>query len=196
MLPLVAAGLLAGTLAVPAAEPPRQGSSGRAGFGLAEWRFGLQAHDPTSPERGTANLSGLVLFSRPFVPAGAPTALLPMPHLGASLNLAGKTSHVHAGLTWQLDFRQLDLRPFNLPRGLFIEASLGAALHDGRTGRFVPPGHNALGCPVLFREAATLGYRLESGWTVSTTLEHLSNAGRCNANRGLTNLGVMVGYRF
>jgi lipid A 3-O-deacylase len=191
VLPLVAAGLLAGTLAAPAAEPPREGRFGHAGFGLTEWRFGLQAHDPTSPERGTAALSGLALFSRPFMPAGAPAALLPMPHLGGSLNLGGKTSHIHAGLTWQLDLRQL-----NLPQGLFIEASFGAALHDGRTGRFVPPGHNALGCPVLFREAATLGYRLESGITVSATLEHLSNAGRCNANRGLTNLGVMVGYRF
>lgn len=186
---LAAAGLaLVGQAALPVAAADLPVLAGRkpGAFGLAEIRVGGGLHDPWSPERGSANLTGLVLFQRPFVPGGVPSALIPLPHLGASLSLGGKTSHLHAGLTWQVE----------LTHRLFVEASLGGALHDGRTGRHVPPGHNALGCVALFREAATIGYRLDNGWTVTGTLEHLSNGGRCNANRGLTNVGAMLGYRF
>ena len=175
-------------LTVPAysAEPPvLAGTRPKAGW-LAEARIGMAAHDPWSPEAGSANLSGLLLFRRPFMAGDAPAALVPLPHLGFSANLSGKTSHAHAGLTWQV----------NLTSRLFVEGSLGAALHTGQTGRFVPAGHNALGCRALFREAATIGYRLEGGWTVTASLEHLSNGGRCNTNRGLTNIGAMLGYQF
>lgn len=176
--------LLAGP-AIAADAPTLAGHRPAMGW-LAEARFGVAAHDPWSPESGSANLAALLLFRRPFEPGGAPAALVPLPHLGFSASLGGRTSHVHAGLTWQVD----------LTARLFVEGSLGAALHDGHTGRAIPAGHNALGCRALFREAATIGYRLENGWTVTASLEHLSNGGRCNANRGLTNLGVMLGYRF
>jgi lipid A 3-O-deacylase len=164
----------------------RPGLMARGHAVLSEVRMGLTAQDPVSPERGTVNLSGLILFNRPFQPGGAPAAFMPLPHLGYSLNLAGKTSHLHAGLTWRLD----------LTRSLFVEASLGGALHDGVVGRYAAEGRNALGCRALFREAASLGYRLENGWTITATVEHLSNGGRCDANRGLTNVGVMLGYQF
>jgi lipid A 3-O-deacylase len=169
-----------------AGDAPRPGPVMRGHTVLSEVRMGLTAQDPVSPERGTVNLSGLILFNRPFQPGGVPSAFVPLPHIGYALNLAGKTSHVHVGLTWRLD----------LTHALFAEASLGVALHDGVVGRYAAEGRNALGCRALFREAASLGYRLESGWTITATAEHLSNGGRCDANRGLTNLGVMVGYRF
>jgi hypothetical protein len=183
---LLAAGLFLMAGSAVAADPPVLAGPRPAGGWLAEARLGVAAHDPWSPEAGSATLTGLLLFRRPFLPASAPAALVPLPHLGFSANPVGKTSHAHAGLTWQVE----------LTARLFVEGSLGAAFHDGRTGRAVPAGRNALGCRALFREAAAIGYRLEGGWTVTAGLEHLSNAGRCNANRGLTNVGVMLGYRF
>lgn len=183
---LLAAGLFLMAGSALAADPPVLAGPRPPGGWLAEVRFGMAAHDPWSPEAGSANLAALLLFRRPFLPASAPAALVPLPHLGFSASLGGKTSHIHAGLTWQVD----------LTDRLFVEGSLGVALHDGHIGRAVPAGHNALGCRALFREAATIGYRLDAGWTVNASLEHLSNAGRCDANRGLTNVGVMLGYRF
>lgn len=153
---------------------------------LAELRLGLGAQDPLSPEAGSTNLAGLVLFNRPFQPGGAPSSFVPMPHAGFSLNLASRTSHLHAGLTWR----------FDLGRQLFLEAGFGGALHDGMVGARATEGRNALGCRALFRESAGFGYRLDDGWTITLALEHLSNGGRCERNRGLTNIALMLGYRF
>jgi lipid A 3-O-deacylase len=145
-------------------------------------RLGLAAHDPFSPERGSLDLRGEILLAVPDSASRSP--LMPHIHLGGALNTGGRTSHLHAGVTWTLDLA---------PR-VFIEASLGGALHDGATEQ--KPGHNALGCPALFRESLALGYRLDARWHAMLTLEHLSNAGLCRQNRGLTNLGAALGYRF
>ena len=58
------------------------------------------------------------------------------------------------------------------------------------------PGRNAMGCNWSFRESGSLGYRLTPAWSVMGTVEHMSNAGFCDENRGLTNAGVRVGYTF
>jgi len=55
---------------------------------------------------------------------------------------------------------------------------------------------NALGCHVLFRESASLGFNLTESWRIMGTIEHNSNAGLCDFNRGLTNAGVRLGYKF
>jgi len=41
-----------------------------------------------------------------------------------------------------------------------------------------------------------LGYRLTTHWQVMASIEHNSNAGLCDRNRGLTNGGLRLGYRF
>ncbi len=186
LLPLL---LLPG--AAHAAEAPAFGTPVLAAGFFSELRIGVLAHDPWSPERGTADLRAEVLFAKPFDLKSADHAgkwdfVIPRPHLGGTLNTGGKTSHFHAGLTWT----------FDLSEKLFIEAGLGGALHDGKTARAVAAGHNSLGCTAHFRETAGIGYRIDRNWNVMANIEHLSNAGLCRHNRGLTNIGVTLGYRF
>jgi lipid A 3-O-deacylase len=154
---------------------------------VSEVRVGGTAHDPWSPEKGSANLTGEILFAKPFTPADLFTSyFVPRPHIGGSLNFDGRTSFAYAGLTWTVDIT---------PR-FFIEGSFGGAVHNGETGRIVPLDRNALGCSPLFRESGSVGVRLSANWSVMATIEHLSNAGLCAQNRGLTNIGARIGYTF
>ena len=107
---------------------------------------------------------------------------------GGSLNVAGRTNSAYLGATWTVDVTER----------IFVEGFFGAAFHDGATGpkAFVPPGFNALGCSPLFREAGAVGYRFSEHWSVLATIEHMSNAGLCVENRGLTNFGGKIAYTF
>jgi hypothetical protein len=157
---------------------------------LSEFRAGMSAQDPFSTESGSANLTGELLFSKPFTPADLFTSyFVPRPHVGGSLNFDHKTSFAYAGFTWTVDVT---------PR-VFVEGSLGGAVHSGSTERnpfYVPPDRAALGCSPLFRESGSVGIRLSSNWNVMATVEHLSNAGACSQNQGLTNVGARFGYTF
>jgi lipid A 3-O-deacylase len=153
---------------------------------LLEVRFGAYVHDPLSPERGSADLNGEVLLAPwTFDPHGW-SFLVPRVHIGVTGNLGGKTSHADLGLTWT----------YVVTQSIFTEATFGGAVHDGSTGSASGPGHNALGCSPLFRESASLGYRINTTWSVMAIIEHMSNAGLCAQNRGLTNAGIRVGYSF
>jgi hypothetical protein len=155
---------------------------------VSELRIGGFAHDPWGPEAGSPNLSGEILLHKPFTPADLFTSyFVPRPHVGGSLNLGPKTSFAYTGLTWTFDLA---------PR-LFLEGSLGGAIHTGDTGdQLVTPGRAALGCSPLFRESGSVGVRLSANWSLMATLEHLSNNGLCSQNRGLTNIGARIGYSF
>ncbi|MFI4996782.1 MAG: acyloxyacyl hydrolase [Hyphomicrobiales bacterium] len=156
-------------------------------FFLSEVRLGTFAHDAMSPEKGSADLAGEILFARPFTaPGSAWDFLLPRPSIGATISFAGKTSQAFAGLTWTYD----------ITKSIFVEAEFGGSVNNGKTGAVVPPGHNAMGCQVSFRESASLGYRLNANWDITATVEHMSNAGLCTQNRGLTNYGARIGYSF
>ena len=110
---------------------------------LSEVRLGTFAHDPLSPEKGSADLNGEILFAKPFsAPGSAWDFLLPRPSIGATLNFAGKTSQAYAGLTWTYD----------ITKSIFVEGSFGGSVNNGKTGTIVPPGHNAMGCNASFRE--------------------------------------------
>lgn len=158
------------------------------GVGLiSELRGGVFAHNPAGRENGSADLNLEILFAKPFQPADPALAfLVPRLHVGTTVNTAGDTSAVYAGFTWTYDFTDK----------LFGEVSTGAGFHNGKTGRIVPMDRIALGCSPLFRESASLGYRLSPNWTVMATVEHMSNAGLCRSNPGITNYGVRVGYVF
>jgi hypothetical protein len=151
-----------------------------------EIRGGVFAHDPFSPEKGSADINAEFLARLPFDASGAWSFLIPRVHVGAMLNTAGRTSHAYAGFSWTYD----------VTRQIFVEASFGGAIHNGYTGDVPRYHHNSLGCSPLFRESASLGYRLTENWSVMATIEHLSNAGLCKQNRGLTNVGARIGYRF
>lgn len=188
---LLAAGLAlaAGQVAFAAdfaAPPPATDLLFAPNF-IAEARLGASAQDVFSPEAGSANLTGEILFAKPFRADDAIVDLfIPRLHVGGSLNFAGKTSFVYAGLTWSYDFTER----------IFVEGQFGGALHNGDTHAFARPGHNALGCAPAFHEAASLGYRISARWSVLATIEHMSNAGFCDQNRGLTNVGARLSYRF
>jgi hypothetical protein len=154
---------------------------------LSELRFGVSAQDPWSPEEGSVNITGEVLTGKLFT-AESPTLDLFIPrfHVGGSANTAGQTSFAYAGFTWTVPITQ----------ALFVEATFGGAIHNGETGEIVGSNHSALGCSPLFRESASVGWRFDEHWSVMATIEHLSNAGLCEQNRGLTNVGARIGYSF
>jgi hypothetical protein len=155
---------------------------------LSEFRLGGLAHDPWGAEGKSANLSGEIILHKPFTPADLFTSyFVPRPHVGAALNFGGRTSFAYSGVTWSFDVA---------PR-LFVEGSIGGALHNGNTGEGpAPSGRTALGCTPLFRESGAVGVRLSANWSLMATLEHLTNHGLCEQNRGLTNVGARLGYTF
>lgn len=161
----------------------------RPGGVLSELRLGGAAQDPWSNERGTANVNGEVLLAKPALVADRFwSVFVPRPTIGGSFNLAGRTRYGYVGATWTVDVTER----------VFVEGFFGAAVHDGATGprAFTPPRFSALGCSPLFREAGAVGFRLDEHWSVMATVEHMSNAGLCVENRGLTNVGAKIAYTF
>jgi lipid A 3-O-deacylase len=109
------------------------------------------------------------------------------PHVGATVNFGDLESMAYAGLSWTVPV-------FDTP--VFIEGSFGAAVHNGESDGATPPGRN-LGCSFLFRESVSVGVNVTESASIMATLEHASHAHLCgNNNRGLTNLGVRVGWKF
>ena len=184
--------LAAGLTGTASAEPAKRRAGALPGTErpslLSEVRFGFSAHDPWGPEKGSANVAGEVLFAKPFTSADLFTSyFIPRPHIGGSLNFESKTNYAYAGLTWSVDVT---------PR-VFVEGSLGGAIHDGaRKAYETPADRQALGCSPLFREAGSVGVRLSAQWSLTATVEHLTNGGTCGETGGLTNVGARVGYSF
>lgn len=169
-----------------AADAPAFGTRPVPAGIFSELRLGAQAHDPWSPEKGSVDLTATVLFVKPFQLDSRWDWVVPRPHIGGAVNLNSDTSHVNFGLTWTYD----------ITSRFFVEASFGGAFHNGKTGRAVPADRSALGCSPLFRESAGIGFRIDQNWSIIAQVEHLSNAGLCKQNRGLTNVGAQLGYRF
>jgi lipid A 3-O-deacylase len=173
----------AADLAIPLAYSPP--TVARSWF--SEIRGGAFVHGPGSRESGSLDMNGELLFSKPFQPVDPLMAfLVPRLHVGGTLNSAGDTSQVYAGFTWTYD----------VTRAVFVDASVGAAFHNGETGRLPRLDRLSLGCSPLIRATGSLGYRLDANWSIMATVEHISNANTCHGNQGLTNYGVRVGYTF
>ena len=157
---------------------------------FSEMRLGATAQDVWGRESGSANVAGEILFSKPFSAADLfASYFIPRPHVGGSVNAGGDTSFAYAGVTWSYD----------LTSWLFVEGSLGGAVHNGNTQSnlaTVAPRESALGCSPLFRESGSLGVRLSTNWSVMATVERLSNGGACAQNQGLTNFGARLGFSF
>lgn len=152
-----------------------------------EVRFGVLAHDYYSPEGGSADLNGELLFPKLWHVANPFwDQFIPHPDIGFTANFVGKTSQAYAGVAWN----------FELPRSFFFSADFGGGVNNGKTGTVVPDGFSKVGCNEWFHESASLGYHLTGAWNVMGTVEHSSNAGFCTENRGVTNYGLRLGYRF
>ena len=170
---------------VPAASAQTAGRDGAPSLLIDEVRAGVFAHsiDPNNGEDG-ADLNLELLLRRPGGRYDNPLldfALRPRVHIGGSVNTAGDTSQVYAGLSWDVQ----------LAPKLSLELTFGGAVHDGPTGAAV----DSYGCSVNFRESASLGYALDERWTVYGTVAHMSNADLCDQNTGLTSVGVRLGYK-
>ncbi|SHF14665.1 Lipid A 3-O-deacylase (PagL) [Devosia limi DSM 17137] len=161
-----------------------------------ELRFGLHAHQVHHAAlpfmvsdwdiSRVEDISFDVLFTSPdldvFRWIGSPR-----PELGTTINLAGRDSLLHLGLTWHLPV-------FDTP--LFLEGTLGAAANNGYlTG--APAGRQNFGCRVNFYQRYGVGVNLSEQATATVTYEHTSNNGWCGeANDGLSNFGVRLGWKF
>lgn len=160
-------------------------SAAPAWAGIDELRLGLLAHDigflgHGKEEGGDANVE--VLFKSP---AFLDALWAPRPHVGLSVNSAGDTSQLYAGLTWSVE-------PFER---VFVEFSLGGTVHDGELDS-AALDRKQLGSRLLFRESLSLGFRLDRRNSLSIIFDHESNARLARHNEGLNNLGVRWGYRF
>ncbi len=163
-------------------------------FGLSEFRAGLFYHsiDDVGPGGvGNTNftrpgdINFEALFKTPeldvFYWIGSPR-----PTIGANINTGGLESFIRLGLTWHLPI-------FDTP--FYLEGQFGGALHNGDLKGAVFPRRN-LGCSLMFYESAGVGVNIGDNLTVTGVIEHSSTANICLPNRGLTNLGVKIGYRF
>jgi lipid A 3-O-deacylase len=189
---LLAAMLVSGpALAQSPALPPGASSyapSTAAPVPSWEARLGLAAANPGGRESGMLNFSGEMLSPRVATLNDRFTAaLVPRFHLGASANFNG-TRYAYAGATWTVD----------LDKTFFVEASLGAAVNDGKTGGVIPENRLNVGCSTGTREAAALGVRLNDRWSLVATLEHFSTLGCSDRDkpRGPANFGARLGYSF
>lgn len=163
-------------------------------FGLSEVRAGFMAHsiDEPGPNGELLNLtrwqdvSFEALFLSPDIDAfrwlGSPKI-----NFGGTVNLTGLENMAHLGLTWQA--RNL------FDTDIFVEGTFGAAIHDGLLTGATYPARD-LGCRLLFYQSAALGVDVTDTMSVMLSWEHASSAKICMPNRGLTNIGVKVAYRF
>lgn len=110
----------------------------------------------------------------------------PRPEVGTTISLGGYENLLHVGLTWQLPV-------FETP--FYLEGTFGAAAHSGYLTN-APGLYRNLGCEVNFYERFGVGANLSENVTATLTYEHTSNAGLCQQNAGLSNVGVRVGWKF
>jgi hypothetical protein len=134
-------------------------------------------------EADTAELQALRML-------GAPRLALTM-----AVNTGGKTDFGGAAFNWR---RQIWRR-------LYAGVQLGLDANDGYTR--ITPGYSnetlrrdrlQLGSRVLFREAASLGCRLDANWSAGLQYIHNSTGEILSKgpNESLNELGVNVGRRF
>lgn len=153
---------------------------------LDEVRLGIFDHDSnlfaTRHENNNLDINAEALFKSPSWLAWA---WAPRPHVGATVNTGSGTSLAYAGLTWD----------YNLTEALFIEGSFGGAIHNGEL-EGSHKDRRSYGCRFNFHENASIGYRFDARNSLMLTVEHMSNASLCDANQGLTNIGLRYGYSF
>ena len=186
LLASVAVAVLLAVSSTPAAAQPPEDLA--PFFAISEVRLGAFAAnlEDGSSEDATYLINAEVLFGKLGHPYADPiwdVFLRPRPHIGVSLSPEGGTNQVYAGVTWE----------YRLNDWAFVETSFGGTLHDGTTDSDDPDSY---GCSPMFRELASLGFDLTERLRLLVTVDHMSNAGLCDQNQGLTNAGVRLGYRW
>jgi hypothetical protein len=168
-----------------AADAPAKSTDPFSGY---ELRIAGLAHniEPGGDEHGGLDLGGSILLPKAATGFGPSSSLwVPRIHIGGTGNFEGKTSFVYAGVTWSVPVAQ----------NYFFSVDFGGALNNGEP-QGVQNERVAIGCHATFREAAALGRSVTENMSVAATIEHFSNADLCDRNSGVTNIGLMVSYKF
>jgi lipid A 3-O-deacylase len=125
-------------------------------------------------------------------------AFSPKPYVVASVNVAGDTSYVGAGLDWE----------WKVTEDWSIEPGVGYIVHDGETELPYPSGtpeaaafteeHVLLGSRDLFRLSINVTRDLPGPWEAQFQVVHISHgqilgSGR---NQGLDQAGLRLVYEF
>lgn len=156
-----------------------------AGNIVDELRIGLMDHDTAllGPSvEGGADINLEMLFKSP---SWLKWAFAPRPNIGLSINTDQGTNVLHFGTAWQIPFGA----------DFFGEGNLALAFNDGEknAGR---SDRRQVGCAVGFYEGVSAGYKFLGHHQIMSTVEHVSNAGICPPNSGITNVGIRYGYNF
>lgn len=113
----------------------------------------------------------------------------PAPYAFASLNSAGDTNFIAAGLAWKVAIGPVYLRP-----------GIGLSLNDGPERRVdrETGTRTELGSRVLFEPELALGTQLSDSVSLEASWVHISGAHLFNAaqNPGIDMIGVRVNWRF
>jgi lipid A 3-O-deacylase len=167
----------------------------------SEFKFGVWDHDVhfLGGKEDGADINPEFIFSSPVTDdmiANAPWwlrfALQPRPTIGAAINTAGDTDQFYLGGTWSWFLT----RHLVLPQdGIVFSFFFGPGFNDGYIGP-APDNRQALGFPLLFREAVELGYQINETWEISAYLDHISNGGLAKYNESINDVGLRLGYRF
>ncbi|HET7708266.1 MAG TPA: acyloxyacyl hydrolase [Sphingomicrobium sp.] len=107
------------------------------------------------------------------------------PYLFGSLNSAGNTHYVAAGISAKFGDR------------LYIRPGVGIAVHSGSAANFDNPFNDRVefGSRILFEPELGIGTRLNERMTIEASLVHLSQGqvfGR--QNPGIDNIGIRLNY--
>lgn len=123
---------------------------------------------------------------------GAPLPVLengdgPAPYTFVSVNTAGDTDFIAAGLAWKVDLGPVYLRP-----------GIGLSLNNGPERRVAADGtRTELGSAVLFEPEIGLGVKLDERTSLEASWVHISGARLFNSeqNPGIDMIGVRVNWR-
>jgi len=165
-----------------------------AGSGIvSEVLGGVLAHDVGFIGNHAENGADINLETRFVSPDVFRLIGSPRPHLGVSVNTEGNTSQLYTGVTWTFTlFRAL----LSSADSLFVDGSLGGAVHDGHLHTTIHLNHKQLGSRFEFRESFEVGYGFTESQSISLLLDHISNAGLSSHNGGMENFGLRYGFKF
>ena len=177
-------------------------------------------------ENSGAITADIILPQNPFLTRITPKFLRntfrPQPYVGGTLNLGGRTSHAGAGVLYRgyagerlygewatglvVHDGTLENEPSALLQGLqdgtitgpFTDAQIFQTLVDLQDLEFRQRNNIEFGSRVLFRNAFTVGYRVNRKLAVEGFVEHLSHGNilSSGSNEGLDSYGVRTSLRF
>lgn len=107
----------------------------------------------------------------------------PSPYIFASVNSAGDTSLVAAGLSWKIGEK------------FYLRPGIGLAIHDGPSQRFTADGSQTqLGSRILFEPELAVGVQLSERVDLEASWVHVSHAQLFNRNQnpGLDIIGARL----